>query len=84
MCAAGRRSYEVDYTAGYATVPNDLATWAAMQSAHEFLKTKEGENRLSLRGEIIDEGGSGQYMIGPWVPGIVEMMMTYRDRRFPA
>lgn len=79
--AEGRRAYEVDYDAGYATVPEDLAQAATEQVIHRFLQTREGGNRLSLRGEIIETGGDGQYMIGQWVPGVRETMDLYRNLR---
>ncbi len=78
---AGRRAYSVDYTSGYTAVPEDLAVWATKQVVHEFLQTGSA-GRLSLRGEIIDEAGSGQYMIGEWVPGIEHVMEPYKNHRY--
>ena len=79
--AAGRRAYEIDYFGGYSQVPEDLIKAATKQTVHEFLQTREGENRLSLRGVIVETGGDGQYMIGRWVPGVRETMDLYRNLR---
>lgn len=78
---AGRRFYEVDYTSGYSEVPEDLAWWCTKQVVHEFLQTAEGEGRLSLRGANVEPGGAGEYMIGQWVPGMLETMAPYRNLR---
>ncbi len=78
---AGRRFYDVDYTSGFNTVPEDLALWCTKQVVHEFLQTREGENRLSLRGANVEPGGTGEYMIGQWVPGMLEAMAPYRNLR---
>jgi len=77
----GRRAYEVDYWAGYSQVPEDLAAIATKQVVHEFLQTESGENRLGLRGAIIEPGGEAQYMTGPWVPGALQTMTAYRNTR---
>ena len=77
----GRRAYSIDYTAGYTEVPEDLVLWATKQVVHEFLQTAEGEKRLSLRGSVVESGGSGEYMIGQWVPGALEAMAPYRNVR---
>jgi hypothetical protein len=77
----GRRAYSADYTSGYTEVPEDLVLWATKQVVHEFLQTAEGEGRLSLRGANIEPGGSGEYMIGQWVPGMLEAMAPYRNAR---
>ncbi len=79
--AAGRRAYEADYWSGYEQVPEDLAAIATKQVVHEYLQTQPGENRLSLRSAVIDEGGNGQYMIGAWVPGAERVMGFYRNLR---
>ncbi len=79
--AAGRRAYEADYWAGYEQVPEDLAAIATKQVVHEYLQTKPGEDRLSLRSAVIDAGGDGQYMIGAWVPGAERAMGFYRNLR---
>ena len=79
--AAGRLAYEADYWAGFGQVPEDLAAIATKQVVQEFLQTNPGDNRLGLRGAIIETGGEAQYMIGQWVPGAERVMNFYRNMR---
>lgn len=74
----GRRNYSVDYTAGYATVPEDLAFYATLQAA--YLYGKKG-TKIEDRGTILDPGGSSSVLTGPWAPGVRECLDQYRDRR---
>lgn len=77
---AGRRAYEVDYTSGYATIPEDLAFWATKQAAYEWLQFGQA-GRLGNRGEILDPGGEAQYLTGEWAPGVLNAMAPYRNLR---
>ncbi|MBR23357.1 MAG: hypothetical protein CMF57_13120 [Leifsonia sp.] len=77
---AGRRNISVDYTAGYLTVPEDLVLAATKQAAYEFRNSQPGGNRIGERGTILDAGGSATYLVGPWAPGVLEVLEQYRDR----
>jgi hypothetical protein len=75
----GRRNWQVDYTAGYATVPEDLAEAATRQAGTVWLSAEPGDNRLGTRGSVLDVG-SVQYLTGPWAPGVAAVMDAYRRR----
>lgn len=78
----GRRNLEVDYTHGYATVPEDLALAATIQAAYLVKQTSSaGDGRLGDRGSILDEGGTATYLTGEWAPGVLGAMEPYRDLR---
>lgn len=75
----GRLGIEVDYTAGFADVPEDLVKAATTQVAYEFLQTAHGGNRLGDRGTILDAGGSASYLVGEWAPGVHEAFLARRS-----
>lgn len=77
----GRRNFEVDYTHGHATIPESIVGAATRQVSHLFLKTSESDNRLSMRGEILDAGGSAQFLTGYWAVGVLELCLDRRERR---
>lgn len=77
----GRANLEVDYTAGYAVVPEDLAQAATMQVAYLWRQTKAGGNRLGERGTILELGGTAAYLTGEWAPGVQEALLAHRDVR---
>jgi len=70
----GSRTIEVDYTAGFATVPASLGLAATKQVAFEFAMRG---HRIRDRGTVL-EGGSAQYLTGPWAPGVLDVMQRYR------
>jgi hypothetical protein len=79
---SGRRNYSADYTAGYATIPEDLAEIATKQTVHEYnLSSASPGARLGLRGAILDPGGDATYLTGPWIPGATAAMDLYRNLR---
>jgi hypothetical protein len=78
---SGRANLEVDYTAGYAAVPEDLAQAATMQVAYLWRQTKAGGNRLGERGTILELGGTAAYLTGEWAPGVLEALLAHRDVR---
>lgn len=78
---SGRANLEVDYTAGFATVPEDLAQAATMQVAYLWRQTKAGGNRLGERGTILELGGTAAYLTGAWAPGVLEALHARRDVR---
>lgn len=78
----GAHNYEVDYTAGFATVPDDLAGAATEQVVYKFQQTQPGGDRLGDRGTVLDAAGSAQFLTGAWAPGVVDAMVPYVDRRY--
>jgi hypothetical protein len=77
----GLRNYEVDYTSGFATVPEDLALAATAQVVHVFLNATAGAGRQSLDSTINDAGGSASFLQGEWAPGVRQTLDGYRERR---
>ena len=72
---AGRRNLEVDYTAGYAAVPEDLVLAATQQVV--FLYQRRGA-RVAERGSTLELGGGSQYLTGPWAAGVLQTLESYR------
>lgn len=77
--AAGRRAYEADYWHGYPVIPEDLEQLATKLVVFEFDQTAQGHGRLGLRGEILDPGGSAEYLMS--VPGAFHLLQYYRNLR---
>ncbi len=73
------RNLEVDYTAGYAIIPESLAFAATLQVAHSFQQAVPGGGRLGLRGAPLDAGGTPQYTAGPWAPTVERRLEPWRD-----
>mgnify|MGYP000844096789 CR=1 FL=1 len=73
----GKRIYSAAYTAGYATVPEDLQNAAIRQTALEFKRSKPGGDRIGLAGTTLDVA-QGQYLTGPWAEGVQAVMDRYR------
>ena len=77
--ARGIRNVSIDYSSGFASVPEDLQLYATQQVIQIFRQSKQGGNRIGERGTILDTGGSSQYLIGPYIPGAQEVLDRYRD-----
>ena len=73
----GTYRYSADYSAGYATIPDDLSLAATKQVRHEFRQTAEGGNRLSSLAVANDAGGSVAYVPGGWLPEVEQVMDRY-------
>lgn len=78
---AGVQNFEVDYTAGFSSVPEDLALAATMQAVDVWHLSKPGSGRLGLNSEILDAGGSASFRVGKWAPQVLDMIGPYRDWR---
>lgn len=79
----GRGILAVDYSAGYAVIPEDLAEAATLQAYYLWTQTKAGGHRFAQRGEILDPGGTAQYLVGPWAPGVPEILAAWTSRSYP-
>lgn len=77
----GRRNISVTYTAGYASVPADLALAATKQAVYEVKLTSALGGRLGDRSTITEDGGTAQYVIAGWYPGVAEVLDAYRGPR---
>lgn len=75
----GNRNVAVDLTRGYATIPEDLVLAATKQVAFEYAARG---SRIRERGEVLDAGGSAQFLTGPWAPGVLSVLDAYRGLRF--
>lgn len=75
--AAGTRAVKVSYTAGYEDTPKDVEDVATREAAHAFQQSKHGGGRLGLASSQIGPG-SGAYLVGPWLPGSLEVLRCYR------
>lgn len=75
--AAGTRAVKVSYTAGYAATPKDVEDVATLEAAHAFQQSRHGGGRLGLASSQIGPG-SGVYLVGPWLPGSLEVLRCYR------
>lgn len=77
----GRRNISVTYTAGYASVPEDLALAAAKQAVYEVKLTSVLGSRLGDRSTITEDGGTAQYVIAGWITGVADVLDAYRSPR---
>ena len=59
---------ELDYTAGYASIPEDLAGAATAEVALAFEQTKEGDGRLGLTGGVFSGQFDSQFRAWDWQP----------------
>lgn len=75
---SGRQHIQVDYTAGYATVPKDLANACIQQSRYVWSLHSAGGNRFgeAQRGEA--SGGSTAFLVDAWQPGVLDVLKSYR------
>jgi hypothetical protein len=78
---AGRRNILVTFTAGYASVPGDLALAATKQCVYEAKLSNVQGGRLGDRSTIMQDGGTAQYVIAGWYPGVQEVLDAYRSPR---
>ncbi len=78
---AGRRNVSVTYTAGYSIVPADLALAATKQAAYEAKLSIVHGGRLGDRSTILQDGGVAQYVVSPWVTGVLDTLERYRRPR---
>jgi uncharacterized phiE125 gp8 family phage protein len=78
----GSRNFEIDYTAGYASPPDDLVDAATIQVADTFRQTTPGGDRLGVLGAPLDAGGSPQYITpAAWAPGVLQRLALFRELR---
>jgi len=77
----GRLNYSVDYTAGYATVPEDLALAATRQAAFVALEALN-RDRLGSRSTVLDSGGSSEFVTTEWLAGVLATLRIYKARRY--
>lgn len=78
---SGRRNIAVDYTQGYAAIPEDLIDAATKQAAYVWKQSTPGGARLGERSVLLDGGGSGEYLTGPWATGVLGVLDSYRVPR---
>jgi len=77
----GRRNLVVTYTAGYSSVPADLAMAATKQAAQEAKLSAVQGGRLGDRSTILQDGGTAQYVVATWATGVQDVLDTYRAAR---
>ena len=78
--ASGKRNVRVTYTAGYASIPEDLVEAAIAQTRHEFHQIRpSGQNRLGLAGQVLDSGGVAGYVPYGLLNGVREVLDHYRS-----
>ena len=76
---AGRRHIAVSYTAGWATIPEDLVAAATTQVVWEYKTTGAKGDRLRERQTVIDDVNT-TYMVDAWEPSVLATMAHYRRR----
>jgi len=75
---SGRRNYKVTYSAGFTSVPEDIAMACTDQVRHEFHQTQAAGNRLGLSASTEATGGSSDYLPSSFLPSVLEIMARYR------
>lgn len=78
--SCGRRNLVVSYTAGYATLPEDLVSAATVQVAWDVKRTGHKGGRLGERTQTVGDG-TATYMVDEWAPEVLSMLAPYRSVR---
>ena len=76
--SSGSYHIEVDYTAGYASVPPALVDACLRQSRYEWTLAKHGGDRFGLAQRAEASGGSTAFVVEDWYPGVLAAMRAYR------
>lgn len=74
----GRQHIEVDYTHGFATIPEDLAEAATTQVVWQFNRTGHRGARLGSRSTESGEGATATWMVDAWAPEVLDQINRYR------
>jgi len=74
---AGARNIKIKYTAGYATIPYDLAYACIEQVVWSFKQGKK-EHKLGLTSINLAEGSIG-LVTGPLLPSVKQVLNLYRN-----
>ena len=69
---------EVDYTAGYATVPAALVGACIHQSRYVWTQAKNAGDRFGLAQRAEGGGGSTAFIVQDWYPGVEAVLRAYR------
>lgn len=69
---------QVDYTAGYATIPADLVSACIQQSRYQWSLHAQGGGRFGEAQKSDASGGSTAFIVDAWQPGVLEILKTYR------
>lgn len=81
---AGIRNVVVSYTAGYASVPADIALACIIQTAWDWKRTAfvgDGMGgRLGERQQVVGDGNA-IYMVDAWAPEATEILAPHRRAR---
>jgi hypothetical protein len=76
----GRQHIAVDYTFGYADIPEDIREAATTQVVWQFNRTGHRGSRLGSRSTESGEGATATYMVDPWAPEVTDALEPYRRR----
>lgn len=76
--AAGIRNVKVVYSAGYDTIPDDLAQGCALLAAAWFNRAREGGDGLDARSAA---GGSAAFSRDPMPEAVRQLIMPYRTHQ---
>lgn len=77
----GRRNIRVSYESGYDQVPADLHGAARVQVVWELKRTASHGGRLGERSTVFGDGGTAQYLVDDWAPGVLEVLERYKPAR---
>ncbi len=78
---AGTRNYKATYSAGYTSIPEDLAMACTAEVRHEFNQSHPSvTNRLGIESSADASGGGTTYVPGGFLPSTLEIMRPYRRR----
>jgi len=76
----GRRVIKVNYTSGYAAVPEDFQLAACLQTAHLYHQSAlSGQGRLGMQSKGTDAGGATSYLSDNWLPAAREILDRRRE-----
>ncbi len=76
---AGSYRYSIDYSAGWAAVPEDLVLAATKQVLFEFKQTAEGGGRIGSLSKALESGGVTTWAPDEWLRMVRQIMDHYRN-----
>lgn len=75
----GIRNVEVSYTAGYATIPDDVVDAATKQVTHDYKQTDaSGAGMRGLENKALADGGQASYQKDAMLPEVMHALAGYR------
>ncbi len=76
----GRANIELEYSAGFASIPDELAQAAIEQASWMYRQSPKGLGLLGVESRSMGDGSSISYVSGDLLPQVKRMVERYRKR----